>query len=81
MTKTTNHHLMQPTVLIGKGGLTESIVKQAKEQLRRRKIIKVKFLASAIKDDKKTLIDEIVAKTGAKLVHKVGFILVLEKVK
>lgn len=76
-----NHHIMEPTVLIGKGGLTDSIVKQAKEQLRKRKVIKVKFLASAIKDTKKALIEEIVTKTGAKLVHQVGFILVLEKVK
>jgi len=76
-----DHHAIQPTIMIGKAGITESIVKQTKEQLRRRKVIKVRFLPSAVKGNKKELVKELVQKSKAKLIHAVGFIAVLERIK
>lgn len=76
-----NHHALDPALRIGKAGITDNVVKQVIVLLKKRKVIKVKFLASAIKDDKKELIKELVEKTRAKVLHKVGFIVVLERLK
>ena len=74
-----NHHALRATLRIGKGGITENVVRQAIEQLKKKKIIKVKFLSSAIKDDKKELVKELAEKTRSKVIHKVGFIVVLSR--
>ena len=76
-----NHHALQPSLRIGKGGITDNVVKQVIVLLKKRKVIKVKFLPTAIHDNKKELVKELVEKTRAKVIHKVGFIVVLEKVK
>ncbi len=76
-----NHHALEPALRIGKAGITDNVVKQVIVLLKKRKVIKVKFLASAIKTDKKELIKELVDKTRAKVLHKVGFIVVLERLK
>ncbi len=76
-----NHHALDPALRIGKAGITDNVVKQVIVLLKKKKVIKVKFLASAIKTDKKELIKELVEKTRAKVLHKVGFIVVLERLK
>lgn len=76
-----NHHALEPSLRIGKEGITEAVIKQLKNQLKKHKIIKVKFLPSAIKNNKKQLAQELAEKTNTKIVHKVGFIVVLEKAK
>ena len=50
-------------------------------QLKKRKVIKVKFLPSAIKDNKKELVKDLAERAHAKVIHKVGFIAVLERLK
>ena len=79
--KPTSHHSLEPAVRIGKLGLTDAIVRQVKEQLKKRKIIKVKFLKTAIEDNKKELILDLAERAGAKIVHRVGFVAVLERHK
>lgn len=74
-----NHHRIAPSLRIGKQGITETVVKQVIKQLKKHKIIKVKFLPSAVKEGKKQLVQELVQRTHSKLVHKVGFIVVLAK--
>jgi len=76
-----NHHALEPAIRIGKAGITENVVKQVIILLKKRKVIKVKFLASAIKDNKKELVKELVEKAHARVIHKVGFIAVLERLK
>jgi RNA-binding protein len=72
--------LLEPIINIGKGGLTDSVIEEIKVQLKRKKLIKVKFLKSAlIKKDKKELAQELVDKTNAQLIHKVGFVVILYK--
>ncbi len=81
MSSKVNHHALDPAIRIGKAGITENVVKQVILLLKKKKVIKVKFLASAIKVDKKELVKELVERTRARVIHKVGFIVVLERVK
>jgi len=76
-----NHHALQPSIRIGKSGITDNVIKQLKTILKKKKIIKVKFLPSAIHDNKRELIKELADKTNTKVTHKVGFIAVLERLK
>jgi len=76
-----NHHQLEPTVRIGKAGITETIVKQVKDQLKKRKMIKVKFLPSAVEGNKKKLVADLAKQANAKVVHQVGFVAVLERIK
>ncbi len=71
---------LQATIQIGKSGLSESVVDEIKKQLKKRKLIKIKFLKSVLEGkSKKELADEVVEITGAKVVMKTGFTLVLYK--
>lgn len=79
--KQSNHHNIKPTLRIGKAGITDNTIKQAKEQLKKMKIIKAKFLPTAIKENKKELIKELATRARAKVVHAVGFVVVLERIK
>ncbi len=74
-----NHHAMQPSIRIGKSGITDNVVKQIIAIIKKKKVIKVKFLPSAIKDDKKALVNELAEKTHTRIIHKVGFIVVLSR--
>jgi len=76
-----NHHILEPSIRIGKAGITENVIKQIKDQLKKKRVIKVKFLSSAIKDNKKELVNELAQRANAKIIHRVGFIAVLEKIK
>lgn len=70
-------HSLGPVLQIGKGGVTDSIVKEINLQLKRRKLIKIKLLPSA--GDRKKLVDEIVSKTNGVLIRSVGRVVVLYK--
>ncbi len=76
-----NHHELEPTVRIGKAGITDTVVDDVKKQLKKKKIIKVKFLPAAVTDNKKALAKELAQKVNAKIIHQVGFVVVLERLK
>jgi len=72
--------LLPAIMQIGKSGLTESVIDEVKTQLKNKKLIKVKFFRTAIKDkDKKMLFNELADKTKSEIVYKVGFVVVLYK--
>ncbi|MFC1742018.1 YhbY family RNA-binding protein [Nanoarchaeota archaeon] len=72
--------LMEPLVRIGKNGITESVVLQVKTLVTKRKLVKVKFLRSFVEDhDKKKAAKDLVEKTGAELIDRIGFTVVLYK--
>jgi len=72
--------LLEPVIRIGKSGLTEGIINEIKEQLKKKKLIKIKLLKAFIEDkDKKKTAKEIAAKTDSELIHQVGFVVVLYK--
>lgn len=70
-------HGLEATVQVGKEGITDSLIEEIKKQLKKRKLIKVKFLKSA--GERKKLVEEIVSETGAILVRSVGRVAVLFK--
>ncbi len=71
---------LEPVMRIGKNGLTQGVIEEVKKQLMKKKLIKIKFLRHAIEGTDKKKIGEIVAeKTGAELIHQVGFVVVLYK--
>ena len=71
---------MPVIVRIGKAGITESVIEEIKKQVKRRKVIKVKFLpAHAAGKDKKAFANQLAEKTGTKIVSQVGFIVVLQR--
>lgn len=76
-----NHHALDPAVRIGKAGITDNVVKQVIVLLKKRKVIKVKFLPSAIASNKTVLVNELAYRARARVIHKVGFIAVLERLK
>ncbi len=91
-----NHHALQPAIRIGKAGITENVVKQIITMIRKKRVIKVRFLPSAIHDhgeqsspgpahkfagDKKELVKELAERTKTRIVHKVGFVVVLERIR
>ncbi len=71
---------LEPLVRIGKQGITDSIVAEIKQQLKKKKLIKIKILSNlAKKADKKALVQELADKTDAIVVEQVGFVAVLYK--
>jgi RNA-binding protein len=71
---------MTPNILIGKNGLTDQVIKNIKNELSKYKMVKLKILPAYIADkDKSEVFDDIALKTGAKVVHKIGFTITLTK--
>ncbi len=63
---------IDPTVHVGKEGLTEGIVEEVKAQLKRAKLIKVRVLPAA-GQDKDEVAKELAARAGARVVETRGF--------
>ncbi|MBS3127853.1 YhbY family RNA-binding protein [Candidatus Woesearchaeota archaeon] len=75
-----NTHTLPVTVQVGKAGITPSLIEEIKKQLKARKHIKVRLLKACLEDKtKQELFKELPIKTGAQVIHKVGFIIILEK--
>jgi RNA-binding protein len=71
---------LEPILWIGKNGITDSVIQEIRKLLRKKRIIKIKLLKSALKDTgKKEAIHELVNKTDAILIEAVGFVCVLAK--
>lgn len=71
---------LEPVVRIGKSGLTETVVSEMKKQLEKNRIIKIKMLKSFVgRNDKKDAAKQIAEKTNSRLVHTVGFVVVIAK--
>ena len=69
---------LNPIVRIGKSGLSETVIAEITQQLKVKKLIKVKFLRSALEEaDRKSLVASLVEKTPSVLVQNVGFVVVL----
>jgi RNA-binding protein len=62
-----------PTILIGKGGVSEEVLKEVEKQLEKRKMVKVKLLGTALKgSETKQIATQIAEKTEASLVEVRG---------
>ena len=67
--------LVQPTVIIGKDGVTENVVKQINMDLDARELVKITVLENDI--DYKELLNELASKLNAEPVCSIGKKLVL----
>ncbi len=73
-------HIIQPTVQIGKSGLTASLIKEIKHQLNKNKIVKIKLLKSFFGEkDKKQEANKIAEFTNSHLIEVKGNTVVLKK--
>lgn len=69
-------HNINPMIIIGANGVTESLMKELESTLEHHEILKIK-MASADRDDRKQIIDYILEQTGALLVQSIGKICVI----
>ena len=71
---------LKPVLNIGKNGITENALKDLKNYLKKRKLIKVKLLRSFIEGkDRKKMAKEIAEKTDSEIIKQIGFVVVLYK--
>ena len=71
---------IEPTIRIGKKGLTDQQLNEIEKQLNKRKLVKIKLLRSFLEDkDKKKVFKEIAEKTNSKLVYSAGFVAAFHK--
>ncbi len=71
-------HALPVLVRIGKAGITATVIDEIKKHVKKRTVVKVKFLpAHASGKDKRAFAKELAEKTGTKLIHQVGFVVVL----
>ncbi|MBR4766381.1 MAG: ribosome assembly RNA-binding protein YhbY [Clostridia bacterium] len=64
---------------IGKGGISDSVIKQTEEALRARELIKVKILLESAPESPRETADQLAAATGSDVVQLIGGTIVLYK--
>ena len=69
-------HNINPMIIIGANGVTESLMKELESTLEHHEILKIK-MASADREDRKKITDYILEQTGALLVQSIGKICVI----
>jgi RNA-binding protein len=72
--KSIAHHI-KPVIYIGKNGISESLIAALNKSLSDHELIKIKFID--FKDEKKSLIETLIAQTGSVLVSITGNVAVL----
>jgi RNA-binding protein len=72
-------HALEPSVLVGHGGLTDGVVAEIDRALKARELIKVKILAE--RDARDEIAGAICEKTDAAAVQQVGKVVVLWRPK
>lgn len=74
--------ILEPAIRIGKMGITENQIIAIKKLLKKRNLVKIKFLKSFINDkDKKKMALELAEKTESVLIDTVGHVVVLYQPK
>jgi RNA-binding protein len=68
-------HGLDPVVMVGKNGISQSLIEITDRALNDHELIKVKFIE--YKDKKKELIEEIIERTGSEAVGTIGHIAIL----
>lgn len=69
-------HSRKPVILLGKAGLSESVLEELENALSHHELIKIK-LSESDRDLKQAMIEKIIQQTGAELVQKIGHVLVI----
>ncbi len=63
---------LEPTVIVGKGGLTPQVMSEVHRAFDRQELIKVKFTSFKLKDEKDEMADSIAVQTRAFMAGMVG---------
>lgn len=72
----------KPTLWVGKNGVTEEVVGEAKKQLKKNEVVKVKVLKKALEETTmEAIAKDLVDNTGAELIEARGHTLILYKVR
>ena len=72
-------HLLNPVIMIGQAGLTESVLKEIEITLDTHELIKIKIRAE--KEDRKQICDQIIERSKAELIQSIGQIIVIYRKK
>ena len=70
---------LKTTIQIGKNGITQGTIEEIKTQLKKKKIVKIKFLKNADRESFKEKARSLAMKTNAELVEMRGFTIILRK--
>ena len=70
-----NH--LEPLFQVGKGGMSDALIKQTDDALRARELIKVKVLLESSPITPRETADELAKATGAEVIQVVGGVIVL----
>jgi RNA-binding protein len=72
--------ILTPSIILGKQGLTEQVIKNIRHQIASRGLIKIKMLKSFINEaDRKELAAKIALECNAEMVGIIGHMIVLGK--
>lgn len=69
-------HPLKPTVMIGNAGLTESVMKEIAESLKRHELIKIRVMSDD-RDLRAAMLEQICTELNAAPVQRIGKILVV----
>ena len=67
---------LEPTVIIGKNGVSDEVLNSISDILTKRELVKIKLLTNSGLDTK-SVIDEVCAKIGAEPVQQIGSVVVV----
>ena len=70
-----NH--LEPLFQVGKGGMSDALIKQTDDALRARELIKVKVLLESSPITPRETADELAKATGAEVIQVIGGVIVL----
>lgn len=68
---------MQPTVMFGKEGPSEGLVRALQQELNNRELVKLRFIAS--KEERRSLSEQLAEEVGAELVRVIGNVAIFYK--
>jgi len=72
-------HRLKPVVLIGQHGLTDTVVNNTIQALKKHELIKVKFIDHKKKDQKTTILEALCQQTQSDMVSLIGHVAILFK--
>ncbi len=67
------------TVRIGKNGITDNVLNEISEQLKKRKIVKIKFLKNTNRDELSKKAESIATRVNGKVTDVRGFTVTIKK--
>lgn len=74
------HQMIEPSVAVGKSGVTDSVINEIKNQLKRKRIVKIKLHGES-KLGRLEIAKELAQRSGGKLIDLRGFTVVLTRKK